>query len=79
MNGFREVVFLDHTGRPPWPLMKKLLTFPCSCNAQRSAKFTERSFNSFGRITQPSPNVRLHRVDLHHSLRPSTSTFAFCK
>ena len=35
--------------------MKKLLTSPCSCNAQRSAKFTERSFNSSGRITNPPP------------------------
>ena len=35
--------------------MKKLLKSPCNCNAQRSAKFTERSFNSSGRIINPQP------------------------
>ena len=35
--------------------MKKLLTSPCNYSAQRSARFTERSFNSSGRITSPPP------------------------
>ena len=54
MNGFREVVF-PGPHRVPWSLMKKLLTYPCKCSAQRSARFTVLPFNSSGRITNPPP------------------------